>query len=277
METGTANVGVAALTITAEREAVLDFTHPFYSSGLGIATTLGATRPRWLLVLQGLFSWTFLQAVLALVGVLLVAAVGVWLFERKHNADQFGGPGLRGLGHSFWWSAVTMTTVGYGDKSPQTIGGRLVALIWMFTSVIVISSFTATIASSLTLSQFHSLIRGPDDLRRVRVGTVPGTTSDEYLRSQGINPILAESLPAALDQLAAGQVAAVVYDAPLLLYRVNQQFAGRLQVLPQTFARQNYAFALPTGSPLREPINKALLKKLSEPQWEEIRLRYLGR
>ena len=39
---------------------------------------------------------------------------------------------------AFWWAAVTMTTVGYGDKTPVTTGGRIVGLVWMFTSVIVI-------------------------------------------------------------------------------------------------------------------------------------------
>ena len=69
-------------------------------------------------------SWA--QVVMALSFVLLLAAFGVWLFERKANAEQFGGSPARGLGAAFWWSAVTMTTVGYGDKAPQTKGGRLV-------------------------------------------------------------------------------------------------------------------------------------------------------
>lgn len=73
----------------------------------------------------------------------------MWFFERHRNPTQFGGRPGHGLGSAFWWSAVTMTTVGYGNKSPQTLGGRLIALVWMFTSVIIISSFTAQIASAL--------------------------------------------------------------------------------------------------------------------------------
>ncbi|MCP5004950.1 MAG: hypothetical protein GY941_13600 [Planctomycetes bacterium] len=43
---------------------------------------------------------------------LLLSCVGlvVWLFEHKRNAKQFGGSKLNGIGSSFWWSAVTMTT-----------------------------------------------------------------------------------------------------------------------------------------------------------------------
>jgi hypothetical protein len=69
----------------------------------------------------------------------------VWLFERKLNPAHFGGNTLQGIGSGFWFSAVTMTTVGYGDKHPKTTGGRIVSLIWMFTAVILVSLFTATI------------------------------------------------------------------------------------------------------------------------------------
>ncbi|MGO2102628.1 MAG: ion channel [Psychroflexus halocasei] len=44
-----------------------------------------------------------------------------------------------------------MTTVGYGDKSPLSLGGRIVGLIWMFMAVIILSSLTAGIASALTV------------------------------------------------------------------------------------------------------------------------------
>lgn len=74
------------------------------------------------------------------VGVLL------WLVERKRNSDQFGGSVAEGIGSGFWWSAVTMTTVGYGDKAPVTLIGRFMATIWMFASVITISGFTAAIS-----------------------------------------------------------------------------------------------------------------------------------
>ena len=47
-------------------------------------------------------------------------------------------------------------------------------------------------------------------------------------------------------------------------------------MLPQTFDRQDYGFALPQGSALREPINRALLAIIAEPEWNQTLTRYLG-
>jgi len=49
--------------------------------------------------------------------------------------------------NSFWWAIVTMTTVGYGDFSPETPGGRIFAVLIMFIGISLISLFTATISS----------------------------------------------------------------------------------------------------------------------------------
>ena len=51
-------------------------------------------------------------------------------------------------GDAIWWSIVTMTTVGYGDRYPETHAGRFVAVILMLGSLVLVSSFTATFASA---------------------------------------------------------------------------------------------------------------------------------
>ena len=179
VRSGRFDAAVAALTITPDREAELDFTHPFHVSGLAIAVR-GRQGTAWLAVAEQFLSLAFLKLVLALAGLLLVVATLVWLLERRRNPEQFGGPAAHGIGSSFWWSAVTMTTVGYGDKAPRTVGGRLVALIWMFTALIVVSSFTAAITTTLTVGTLQGAISGPDDLPQARVGSVPASTSAEY-------------------------------------------------------------------------------------------------
>jgi polar amino acid transport system substrate-binding protein len=266
---------VAALTVTVEREKRMDFSHPFYTTGLGIAINRGAGGS-WGDVVSGIFTRGFIQILLSLSALLLICGLLVWMFERRGNPEQFGGRPLNGIGSGFWWAAVTMTTVGYGDKAPKTLGGRLVGLVWMFAGIIVISSFTAAMTSSLTLSTLGSLISGPEDLYNVKVATISHSTSEKYLNRQGISFQTVINAEEGLKALAAGRVDAVVYDAPILQYLIHQKYSDDLAMLPGTFERQDYAIALSQGSTLRENINRALLANLSEPWWRETNHRYLG-
>ena len=269
------DVGFSALTITAEREKLFDFTHPFYTTGLGIATKKGESEGLFAFVKRFL-SLNFLKAVFSLA--VLVGAVGllIWLLEKDKNREHFGGTPAKGLGAAFWWSAVTMTTVGYGDKAPKTPGGRIIATIWMFMAIIVISSFTAAITSSLTISNLQSLVKGPEDLPRVRVGTMASSTSSAYLDQRHISYQTFPNAAAGLQALAAGNIEALVYDAPTLRYLVKNEYDNELMVLKQIFATQQYGIGVPSGSPLREQINRVLLTQLDEQQWHDLLFNYLG-
>ena len=275
VSSGSLDVAVAALTITPEREEAFDFTHPFHTTGLGIATTWKAGNP-WIAVIKRLFSLTFLKVVATLAVLLLAVGMLVWWFERKNNPQQFGGKSARGIGSGFWWSAVTMTTVGYGDKAPVSIAGRIVGLIWMFAGIIMISGFTAAIASSLTVTQLESPVKGPGDLSKVLVGTVADSTGAFYLRDKRIGYQTYQTALEGLRAVKEDKIQALVYDAPLLRYLINQGFKGSLHVLPNTFLRQDYGIALPSKSTLRETINRVLLQKISESEWQDTVYKYLG-
>ncbi|MFQ5656418.1 MAG: transporter substrate-binding domain-containing protein [Candidatus Methylomirabilales bacterium] len=271
---GSLDVAVAALSVTAKREKSIDFTHPYYTTGFSIAV---ARRAQGFGVVRRLLSWELLQVIVALALVLFIVGLLVWLFERQRNPEQFGGGPAKGIGSGFYWAAVTMTTVGYGDKAPSTVGGRVVALIWMFAGIMMISGFIAAITTTLTVSQLESSVSGPEDLAHVWVATVAGSASEAYLREHDIAlkkyPTLLEGLLA----VAKGEVDAAVYDAPLLRFLARTELRGEISVVPVTFERQDYGIALPVGSPLREPINRIILEKVHEPVWDEILERYLGK
>lgn len=269
------DLAVAALTITPEREKVMDFTHAFYTTGLGIAVAR-SQQGGWLSFVRLFLSWQLLQVIGGLLLLLLLVGMLAWLSERKKNPQQFGG-GLKGLWSGFWWAAVTMTTVGYGDKAPQTVGGRIVALVWMFAGLIMISSFIAGITTALTVSQLTSPISGPEDLARIWVATVPGSTSESYLRQHRIALKLYPTPLAGLHAVVRGEVDAMLYDAPLLRYLVATELQEKAEVLPIIFDRQAYGIALQAGSPLRESMNRVLLSEIRSPEWQDILYRYLGK
>lgn len=270
------DASVAALTVTSEREQVVDFTHPFHPSGLGIAVPNDESRGI-LSALNRVLSVRFFQAVGTLLIVLFLGGMVLWLLERKKNAEQFGGSTAKGLGAAVWWSAVTMTTVGYGDKAPTTTAGRGVAVIWMFASVIMISGLTATIASTLTVSQLEHTVRGPEDLPTLgRLACVRGSTGEVYLRERRLAYQSYGSAAEAMQALVDKEARAAVYDAPILNYLALTQFDGQVSVLPVTFERQDYAFALPLNSPLRKAVNKALLERVSSEEWADLLYKYMG-
>jgi len=273
---GSLDVAVAALTLTSEREKAMDFTHPFYLTGLGIAIDHKHKSP-WLNVFRSFFSLKVLRFVAGLSLVLILIGFLVWRFERKRNPKHFGGDTKEGIGAGIWWSAVTMTTVGYGDKVPITLGGRMFAIVWMLVAIAVVSVLTAHITSSLTLMQMTSGVKEPEDLYRIRVGSVADTTSSDYLRESRIPFSPYKTGSEGLRAIAEGKIEALVYDKPILQYLILKEFQGELEVVPETFLPQEYGIGLPTGSPLREPINRVLLEIIHVPAWEDTLTQYLGR
>ncbi len=265
---GTVDVGVGAITATAAREKRMDFSHPLTSSGLGIAVRNDQTAG-WLAVVQALFSAAFLKVIGTLTLLLLIIGLLMWLFERKHNPDQFGGTRGQGIFSGFWWAMVTMTTVGYGDTAPRTVPGRLVAMVWMLTALIIVSFFTASITSALTVGQLSQRVRNADDLDSMRISSLADSTSAKWLTGRSIDYSHAQNIDQALGELAAGRTDAVVYDIPLMRYDIRQHYRNQLQVLPLVLARQDYAFALPSHSPLREQIDTSLLQRINAADWPQ--------
>lgn len=272
---GEVDAAAAALTITAERERQVDFTHPFFTAGIGVAVPARAAMT-WITALRRVVSAPFLTSLAALLGLLTLLGALVWLAERRRN-DQFPAPPVRGIGAGLWWSAVTMTTVGYGDKAPVTLAGRLIALVWMFTSIIVISGFTAAIASALTIGALDDSIDKIEDLYGTRVAAVAGSTSASFLTEKLIRHRTVDDAGAALALLATGQADAVVHDAPILRYLVQEQHRGRLRVLPFLLTRQDYGIALPRRTARREEINVRILEIIHTPEWARMVEGYLGR
>lgn len=272
---GKVDIAVAALTVTAGREEVLDFTSAFYGTGLGIVVPASGLVASWAPVMRALTSFSFLQAVVALIGLALLVGLVVWLLERRHN-EEFGGSVTKGLSSSVWWTTVAMTQRGIGHQGPRTVPGRFVAMLWMVGSIIAIAVFTAGITSALTVRQLQGTVAGVTDLSKVKVGAVSGSSTEDTLTRLRIR---FDSYPTAKDGLQAvrdGKLDAFVYDRPLLAWLINEDFGSRVQLLDVTFDQQHYAFALPPGSPLRKPISVSLLNEVRSTWWGDTLFRYLG-
>lgn len=275
VQRGEVDAGMAAITVNGDRERLMDFSHPFYSTGYGIAVR-PVEKQTWKTTASKIFSWQVLRVVVLLAGVLLVMGLLIWILERRANPEQFGGSVPSGLWSGFWWAAVTMTTVGYGDKSPKTVPGRILSLIWMFTALFLIGIFIANMTSALTVGQLGGPIRGLEDLANAKVATLRGSTSEAWLRDNRLGQLRYYDDPQeALEAVARGSMDAMFYDKPLLEYSVAQTMTDRVELLRENFGHQDYAIALPEGSALREPLNRALLSPGIQAVWRDILFRYL--
>lgn len=90
---------------------------------------------------QGLRHKSFHYVALATVVVIGLGAIGIFAVERGQNNN------IQSIGDALWWAVVTTTTVGYGDVSPVTGEGRLIAVALMVVGIGFIGVFTATVTS----------------------------------------------------------------------------------------------------------------------------------
>lgn len=76
---------------------------------------------------------------------LYLSAVGIYYFENQAQPDQYAS-----VFHSLWWSVTTLTTVGYGDMYPVTVGGKCFTFFVLMVGLGVVAVPTGLVASALT-------------------------------------------------------------------------------------------------------------------------------
>lgn len=261
------DLSINPITVTDLRMKRMDFSQPYFISHTAVARRSGSKIWTYL---SNLLSWNFISAILILVGVIFIFGFLVWIFERKSNPDEFG-QGPKGIFQSFWWSAVTMTTVGYGDKSPRTFGGRFVGLIWMFLAIIMISSLTAGIASSLTVQNIHDEINSIKDLDRFEVASVESSSAHELLNQYDIDSKNVINAEQGLELLINKETNLFVYDQPIIAYLIEQkELQEDLEILPKTLKKDYYSYSFPKGSPLLMEIDPILMSTLKSMEWNTL-------
>lgn len=272
------DIAVSPLTITAEREQFLDFTHSYYTTGLGIAVKRKDSNSI-ISYVNKIFSLEFIRVISVIFLILFIIGFLIWFLERKSNTANFESSPKEGIGSGFWWAAVTLTTVGYGDKVPKTWLGRLIGLIWMFAGLIIVSSFTGAVASVLTVESLDAnFISSVDELYQTKIVTIESTSSEEYLTNNNFNYSTVKSIQEGFKKLETNKIDAFVYDSPILKYYIkSNELSDKFIVLPIVLEPINYAFALSEDNPLIEIINLSILKQTSTKKWKKRIKSYIGR
>lgn len=264
-----ADLSIAAISVTAQREKDFDFSQPIFDAGLQILVRSQGSQGSLAKLIGSIFTPTLFQLLGLMALIILIPAHIIWLVERNHDGGFLENSAyFPGIFKACWWAAGTLAT--QAEEMPKSAWGRLMAVIWMFISVVFIAYFTATVTTSLTVEQLQSNIKGPQDLVGKRVGTIAGTTSATYLQQQKIEATEFKQTQGAYAALNNNDVDAVVYDAPILLYYAAHDGKGKAQVVGNVFKKESYAIALPNGSPYRKLINNAILSLQEKGTYQEI-------
>ncbi len=276
---GAADAAIGGVAITESREEIIDFSLPVLTTGLTILVptesgqgVIDQIRSFWRTIAGSDLPW--LLVVFALT--ILVAAHLIWLSERRTNPD-FAEPYARGIWDSFYWSMVTMSTVGYGDKVARGNVGRLLALVWIAAGTLVFATFTAAMASALAVEEIRAGIAGPSDLPGHRVVAVAESAGQTYLSGQGMGPVLVDDVESAYQMLETGEADAVVFDAPVLRFHVTREGDGKLATVGPDFEQVQYGVVLAEGdAALREEVNLALLDIIESGVYEQLHDKWFG-
>ncbi|WP_395751026.1 transporter substrate-binding domain-containing protein [Prosthecobacter sp.] len=274
----TADVGVGAISVTSTREEVIDFSQPFYESGLQVLVSGGggSFADNIMALIGNLFNIELIGAFALLMVTMFIISHLVWRYEHKINGDMWPEDYKKGMWESFWWTISTLLVGGADNKGPVGVGGRIVAIVWMLLSIVLVSLLTASFTTTLTINTLKGDINGPGDLPGRKVATVKASTTETWLNNRGAKVVPMETVTDCVLALKKGDVVAVVYDAPVLQYEAGKLNDEKLQMVGPVFDRQNYAFALQQDSPLRERLNQALLKLSEQGVGNELRKKYFG-
>ncbi len=275
LDYGEIDITINPLTNTPYRLEQFEVSQPFYISGIGIATS-SSNKSQFQIFLNNFFSQDFLKVVLLLLFILLFFGTLLWFVERRKNQYQFR-PGIMGLFDGLWWAAVTMTTVGYGDKAPKTHLGKTIAIIWMFTAIIIISSFTATIASTLTVNTLEANINGLEDLQTVKdIGVIGASDGEDFVLENDLLPSQIFRTPhQGLRALARKDIEVLVHDKTALEHLIKtNDLELKVSLLPLNFKKQYRSFIMPKSHPLFDKVNKQLIVQIQSAMWEESLKKY---
>ena len=279
LEQGRYDAAIGAITITPRRSARVDFSYPAHRSGVAFALH------RELGPLAALASYADAVSelgvlILVLVVTMLLTGLAMWLIEKpRHPLEEDTETSVMSLRDGLYWAVVTMTTVGYGDKTPKTPYGRFIAIWWMLGSVGLVSFISTSLVSRLTAERVETRVLASNlDLSGRKLGAVAKSSGAEYLDELRLPYTKYRNLPEALDALAkGGETEAVVNSVGALQYYISKKYDKQLKMPIGVLAPASMAIALPEGSPYRRSIDRALIKVVNEPEWRSLEDKFFTR
>ncbi|MBI9038297.1 MAG: transporter substrate-binding domain-containing protein [Bacteroidales bacterium] len=272
LESSELDISIAPIVVTSKLLTRLYFSQPFYITSLAVALPVRFNHSM-LKYLFDFFSKDFLIMLLVVLSVTAIFSFLVWIVERKNRTEIFN-KGMNGFGESLWWAIVTLTTVGYGDIAPKTKFGRLISGLWMFISIIIVSIFTASVASHLTVHNLQTEIKDISDISDLRIGSIDNTGSSNFLINRGLNFINYPSVYDGLNAVNKNEINAFVFDQAILDYYLTKyKLNEKIEIIKSGSNKEYFSYSSANPVLIRK-INPVLIKIVNSKEWNNILNKY---
>uniref|UniRef100_A0A3Q3ALC1 Glutamate receptor n=1 Tax=Kryptolebias marmoratus TaxID=37003 RepID=A0A3Q3ALC1_KRYMA len=283
-----ADLAVSAITITPERENVVDFSKRYLDYSVGILLR----KPEEKINIFSLFApfdmavWACIAAAIPVVGVLifLLNRLQALRSSSSHNAPGQLSNGVgSGTLHSAIWIVYGAFVQQGGDGVVGSVALRIVMGSWWLFTLIVCSSYTANLAAYLTVSRMDHAIRSFQDLARqidVDYGTVRDSAVYDYFMNKGTNPLEQDSTYAELWRTISRNNGmdysvsspsegirkvskspyAFLWDMAVLEYAALTDDDCTVTVTGNSMSSKGYGIAMQHGSPYRDLFSQKILE-----------------
>ncbi|KAK9931934.1 hypothetical protein M0R45_019188 [Rubus argutus] len=271
---------VGDTTIVANRSAYVDFTLPYSESGVSmIVLTESSDRNNIWIFLEPLSLDLWLTTGAAFICTGFV----IWVLEHRLNTE-FRGPPQQQLGMIFWFSFSTLVFA-HREKVVNN-WSRFVLTIWVFVVLILTQSYTASLASMLTVQKLQPAFSDIKEIQRngYKVGYQNSSFIKgflmEYLGFDETKLVPLKTIQDYHDALSKGNknggVAAILDEVPYLKLFLGKNSSKYTMVGP-TYKTDGFGFAFPLGSSLLSYMSRAILNVTQNKiQMDTIQLKYFG-
>ncbi|KAG7298971.1 hypothetical protein JYU34_017442 [Plutella xylostella] len=281
-----ADLAIADLTITYDREQVVDFTMPFMNLGISVLYRKPIKQPPNLFSFLSPLSldvWIYMATAYLGVSVLLFILARFSPYEWDSPRNCIDEPPVLEnqftLLNSLWFTIGSLMQQG-SDIAPKAVSTRMVAGMWWFFTLIMISSYTANLAAFLTVERMDSPIESAEDLAKqtkIKYGALKGGSTAAFFRDSNFSTyqrmwsfmesarpsVFTSSNKEGEERVMRGKGAyAYLMESTTIEYVVERncdltQVGGMLD-------SKGYGIAMPPNSPYRTAISGAVLKLQEE-------------
>ncbi|KAK9303590.1 hypothetical protein QLX08_004755 [Tetragonisca angustula] len=275
-----ADLAICDLTITYEREGAVDFTMPFMNLGISILYRKPEEKePNLFSFLSPLSTdvWIYMATAFLAVSIMLFLqariAPGEWDNPHPCNPDPEELENSFDLKNSMWLTVGSIMQQG-SDILPKAPSIRMVAGMWWFFTLIMVSSYTANLAAFLTAEKMDNPIKNVEDLAKqtkIKYGAVDGGSTSSFFRDSNYSTYqrmwaaMQEARPSVFTRTNDEGVERVLkkYDYAFLMESTTIEYRMErncdLDKVGGLIDNKGYGIALPRNSPYRTPISGAIL------------------